>query len=66
MVQVVDITRCHAIFSAGDGMAIQTILSEQDVAILTVTDIVLAIVGGVAVSIFRVTPRSAICTSVDH
>ena len=66
MVQVVDITRCHAIFSAGDGVAIQTIHGEQGVAIVTVTDIVLAIVGGVAVSIFRVTPRSAICTSVDH
>ena len=59
MIQVVDITRCHASLIAGDVVAIQAILSEQNVACLAATNVVLAIVGRVAVSILRVTPRGS-------
>ena len=66
VVQVVDITRGRAIFSAGDFVAIQAILSEQGVTAFASTDVVLAIVGGVTVSMLRVTPRGSFQTSVNH
>ena len=66
VVQVVDITRGHAIFSAGDFVAIQAIPSEQSVTAFAFTDVVLAIIGGVTVSMLRVTPRGSFQTSVNH
>ena len=66
VVQVVDITRGHAIFSAGDFVAIQAIPSEQSVTAFASTDVVLAIIGGVTVSMLRVTPRGSFQTSVNH
>ena len=66
VVQVVDITRGHAIFSAGDFVAIQAIQSEQGVAAVAFTDVVLAVFGGFALSILGVTPRDSCRTPVNH